>query len=45
MAVKGKNESIDLAIEALIREGNITTQNGPRGALIHTLNEPFQDQQ
>ena len=42
-AVKGKNESIDMAIDALIREGYIRIEEGARGSLHHHLIEPFTD--
>ena len=45
LAVKGKNDSIDLAVETLIREGYIRTEDGPRGAAFHYLIRPFEDKE
>lgn len=39
--VKGKAESIVDAVDALIREGHIRTEPGPRGATLHYLVEAF----
>lgn len=41
--VKGKAESIALAIDALAREGCLTTVDGPRGAVMHTLIARFEE--
>lgn len=41
--VKGKAESIALAIDALAREGCLTTDDGPRGAVMHTLIARFEE--
>lgn len=41
MGVKGNNESISLAVECLIREGFVRTEDGPRGASFHYLIRPF----
>lgn len=41
--VKGKNESIAEAVEALIREGHIRTEPAPRGGVFHYLVTPFED--
>ena len=45
LAVKGKNDSIDLAVETLIREGYIRTEDGARGAAFHYLIRPFEDKE
>jgi hypothetical protein len=39
--VKGKAESIADAVDALIREGNIRIETGPRGTQMHYLVEAF----
>lgn len=39
--VKGKAESIAEAVDALIREGHIRVENGPRGTAMHHLLETF----
>ena len=41
LGVRGKAASIDLAVETLIREGFIRTEEGPRGATFHYLLAPF----
>lgn len=42
--VKGKAESIADAVDALIREGNIRVETGPRGTQLHYLTQAFEDQ-
>lgn len=42
VGVKGKNESIVTAVDALVREGNIRTEPGPRGSTMHHLVTSFE---
>ncbi|MDQ0424291.1 AAA family ATPase [Cellulomonas iranensis] len=41
--VNGKSTAIAAATDALIREGNVTTAPGPRGATLHHLHHPYDD--
>lgn len=41
--VKGNAASIAQAVDALIREGHIRVENGPRGAVMHHLVTAFED--
>ena len=40
MGVKGNNESISLAVECLIREGFVRTEDAPEGRLSTTSSDP-----
>ena len=40
--VTGKREHIRFALDVLINEGTVSRTDGPRGAQIHTLTQPYQ---
>jgi hypothetical protein len=42
-AIEGKAVHVRKAIDALVAEGYVKRQTGPRGALIHVLDRPFTD--
>lgn len=41
--VKGGNAYIDVALTALIHEGFVSTESGPRGATLHRSARPFRE--
>lgn len=42
-AVKGDNNAIDLALELLVNRGHITTEDGPRRAVLHHPTNPYRE--
>jgi hypothetical protein len=43
--VKGRGTYVDVAIDRLLARGHIATTSGPRGAVLHTIVDPYRQPQ